>query len=69
VPAPMKFKVLCRDAKIPVDPALLKGEMWLDGEPWRNPDHLHRAEEHCWVSPALMSPEILQTGSGTVHES
>ncbi|KXN90414.1 NADPH-dependent diflavin oxidoreductase 1 [Leucoagaricus sp. SymC.cos] len=70
VPVPTIFQVICRDAKIPVDSAWLKGgEMWLDDEPWRNSNHLLLESEECWVSPKLM-PGALKTSegdSGTVH--
>lgn len=52
---PTKFRVLCRDAQIPVDETFLKeGAMLINGAPWTTPDQLHHEEEKCWISPKLL---------------
>ncbi|KAF9444386.1 pseudouridine synthase [Macrolepiota fuliginosa MF-IS2] len=67
VPVPTKFQVVVRDAKIPIDEKLLKGEMMLDGKPWHD---LSDKEESCWVSPKLLPemPEMPNPNTGTVHK-
>ncbi|KAJ3563105.1 hypothetical protein NP233_g9159 [Leucocoprinus birnbaumii] len=57
-PVPTKFDVVVRDTKIPVDRQLLKqGRIFVNGEPWQEPDYVFHESEKCWISPKLLPQE------------